>query len=61
MNKTCYFIGVVGAGNQQEDPGERILGGIGNLPGLGALVKREEKDGMSKLFKTHRPLMIFFS
>lgn len=32
----CYLIGVVGAGHQQEDPGEGVLGWIWNLPGLRA-------------------------
>lgn len=36
-----YLIGVVWTGDQQEDPGEGVLGGVGNLPGLGAW----EQDG----------------
>lgn len=32
----AQLIGVVGAGDQQEDPGEGVLGWIWNLPGLGA-------------------------
>lgn len=39
MTQTHYLIGVVGAGDQQEDPGEGVLGWIGNLPGLGAWMK----------------------
>lgn len=39
MDKTCYLVGVVGAGHQQEDPGEGVLGWIGNLPGLRAWMK----------------------
>lgn len=31
----AQLIGVVGAGDQQENPGEGVLGWIGNLPGLG--------------------------
>lgn len=30
------LVGVVGAGDQQEDPGEGVLGGVGDLPGLRA-------------------------
>lgn len=37
-----YLVGVVGAGDQQEDPGEGVLGWIGNLPGLRPL--REAKE-----------------
>lgn len=33
-SRTCYLIGVVGTGDEEEDPGEGILGWIGNLPGL---------------------------
>ena len=32
----CYLVGVVGAGDQQEDPGEGVLGWIWNLPGFRA-------------------------
>lgn len=39
MYGTCYLIGVIGAGDQQEDPGEWILGWIRDLPGLGAWMK----------------------
>ncbi len=44
MDKTCHLIGVVGAGDQQEDPGEGVLGGVGNLPGLGAWMKVEKEN-----------------
>lgn len=47
MNRTCYLIGVVGAGDQQEDPGEGVLGWIGNLPGLRAWVKVAKKKHKS--------------
>lgn len=39
MDRTCYLIGVVGAGDQQKDPGEGVLGWIGNLPDLRACMK----------------------
>lgn len=42
MNVTCYLIGVVGAGDQQEDPGEGVLGWIGYLPGLRPLMKKKK-------------------
>lgn len=32
----AQLIGVVGTGDQQKDPGEGVLGWIGNLPGLRA-------------------------
>lgn len=51
MNRTYYLIGVVGAGDQQEDPGEGVLGWIGNLPGLRAWVKVAKKKKNVFLFK----------
>lgn len=40
MKKACYLVGIVGTGDQQEDPGEGVLGWIGDLPGLRAWMKR---------------------
>lgn len=37
--KVCYLICVVWTGDQQEDPGEGVLGGIGDLSGFRTLVK----------------------
>lgn len=44
----AQLVGVVGAGDQHEDPGEGVLGGIGNLPGLRAWwteVPQSDVDG----------------
>lgn len=50
MNKKCYLIGVVWAGDQQEDPCEGVLGWIGDLPGLRAWVKvTKEREFQRKL------------
>lgn len=45
-----YLVGIVGAGDQQENPGERVLGWIGNLPGLGAWMKRAKKKEIINFF-----------
>lgn len=34
-----YLVGVVGTGHQQEDPGEGVLGGVGDLSGFRTWVK----------------------
>lgn len=38
-DQTRYLICIVWTGHQQEDPGEGVLGGVGDLPGFRAWVK----------------------
>lgn len=35
----CYLVRIVGTGHQQEDPGEGVLGGVGDLSGFRTWVK----------------------
>lgn len=54
MTKTLYLIGVIGAGDQKEDPGERVFGWVGDLPGLRACIKKEIENTFSNLFLLHQ-------
>lgn len=54
MTKTLYLIGVIGAGDQQENPGEGVLGWVGDLPGLRAWMKNEKSYQILLFFKLHQ-------
>lgn len=49
MTKSLYLIGVIGAGDQKEDPGEGVFGWVGDFPGLRAWIKKEKKTLLHQL------------
>lgn len=47
--KECYLVCVVWTGDQQEDPGEGVLGGIGDLSGFRTWVKGHKRKQIAFL------------